>query len=209
MKKDRASYSQSGFTLIEMLISISIFTVITYALIVLVSNILVSTGKQTGLLADSDQARKVGSTVTFELRNAETASTGAYSLDTAAPQTLTFYSNIDGGTDVEKLRYYVQGDKLYKGITKYNGSSYPSASEKITEVQRNLLNSTSTIFTYYDGSYAGSSTQASLVQPVNVTQVKIVKITLPIVKKAGVKNTASFTVTTSGAIRNLKTNLGE
>lgn len=199
----------SGFTLIEILIAMSIFTVITYAMIVLVSNILVSTGKQTGLIADSDQARKLAFTIVGELRNAEIASTGSYSLETAAPQTLTFYANIDGGSDIERLRYFVANNTMYKGVIKYNGSSYPSSSEKIVEVQRNLINSTSTFFSYYDGDYTGSSTQASLAQPVNVTSVKMVKISLPIVKKAGVVNNSSFTITASGAIRNLKTNLGD
>ena len=54
-----------------------------------------------------------------------------------------------------------------------------------------------------------ASTQSSLAQPVNVTQVKFVKINLQIYNKAGVKNTNTYTVTAGAAIRNLKTNLGQ
>ncbi len=199
-----------GFTLIELLIAAALFILLFGGLAILISNVLVSSNTQAGLLADSDQARKLAFGIVGELRNAQVSSTGAYSLDTAGPQSLVFYSNIDGGTDVEKVRYFVQGEKLYKGITKPYGNSmsYSPSREKITVVQNNLANGADPVFYYYDGTYEGVANNF-LPQPVSVTAVKFVKVDLRIFNKAGVNNTNFYTVTASGAVRNLKTNLAD
>lgn len=199
-----------GFTLIEVLVTIFGFSLISVGLIALVSNLFTSSYQQSGLLADTDQARKIAFGIVGELRNAETSSTGAYSLDTAQAQQLIFYANVDGGPDVERVRYFTQSGKLYKGILKPTGSplTYNPANEKTFVVQNNLANGSSPIFYYYDGSFDGTIDNY-LTQPVNVTQVKLVKVELRIYNKAGVLNSNFYTVTASGTIRNLKTNLGE
>ncbi|MEJ0021476.1 MAG: hypothetical protein WDN47_02725 [Candidatus Doudnabacteria bacterium] len=74
-------------------------------------------------------------------------------------------------------------------------------------VQKDVANGANPIFYYYDGTYSGV-VENPLVQPLNVTAVKLVKINLTIFKKAGVGSSGTYTETASGAIRNLKTNLG-
>ena len=202
--------SGAGFTLIEAIIYIFGFGLIAYGLIALVSQIFLSTTSQTNLLSDIDQARKVSFQIVSEFRNAGTGSNGAYALDTAGDQQLVFYANIDSDPSVEKIRYFLQSGSLKKGVTKYSGGTYNPAAEKVSNVQRNVANGpTNPLFYYYDGSYVGSSTQSSLSQPVSVTQVKMVKIELNIFNVAGVKNTNTYRINTSSAIRNLKTNLGD
>ncbi len=200
---------KKGFTLIEMIIGIVIFVVLSLGVVALVSNVLVSSNTQSTLLANSDQARKVGTGLMNELRNAQVSSTGAYPLDTAGDQTLIFYSNIDGGSDMERVRYYVQNGKLYKGVIKASGNplTYNPANETSAAVQDNLANGAGPLFYYYDGTYEGTSTQVSLVQPVSVTQVKFVKLDLKVYNKGGVANNNFYSVTASGSIRNLKDNL--
>jgi len=202
--------SSAGFTLIEAIIYISGFALIIFGLVALVSNIFISSNAQTNLLSDIDQARKASFQIVSELRNAGTGNNGAYALDTAGDQQLIFYSNIDSDVALEKIRYFLQSGTLKKGVTKYFGGTYNPSSEQIVSVQRNISNGpTNPIFYYYDSAYIGSSTQASLVQPVSVTQVKMVKVQLTVFNKAGVKNTNTYQVNTSGVIRNLKTNLGD
>ena len=199
-----------GFTLIELLISVAIFLLVFTGVAVLISNVISSSSTQAGLLADSDQARKLAFGIVGELRNAQVSSTGAYSLESAGPQSLIFFSNIDGGTDVERVRYFSQNGKLYKGVIKPYGNSmsYSPSREKISVVQNNLANAADPIFYYYDGTYEGV-TDNYLAQPVSVTSVKFVKVDLRILNKAGVNNTNFYSITASGAIRNLKTNLAE
>jgi len=182
---------------------------IAWGLIALFSAIFSSSNQQSKLLADIDQARKLSFQIATEIRDAQNASNGAYVLDTAGDQQIIFYSpNADTDTAIERVRYYFQNGSLYKGVTEYNGSAYDTTTEQTTLVQSDLANGNNPLFYYYNDTYTGSTTQASLSQPVNVTQVKFVKVSLQVYDKAGVNNTNTFTVTAGAAIRNLKTNLG-
>ena len=199
-----------GFTIVELLVVIFGFSLIAWGLIALVSNIFLFSNQQSGLLSDTDQARSLAFQIASELRNAQTGSNGAYVLDTAATGTVIFYSPVaDADPGIERVRYFVQNGQLWKGITDYNGSTYNTGTEQTVIVQKDLANGANPIFYYYDGSYTGSTTQTSLALPVNVTQVKFVKVSLQIYNKAGVKNTNTYAVTAGAAIRNLKTNLGQ
>lgn len=199
----------SGFTLIELIVAISGFALVGAGIIALVSNVLLSSNQQGGLLSDSDQARRLSAQIMQELRNSVNSSTGAYPIDTAADQSLIFYSNIDGGIDIERVRYYVQNGKLYKGVLKPTGNPlvYNVANEASVAVQSNIANASAPLFYYYDGTYTGN-TENFLSQPVNVTNVRFVKLSIKIYNKAGVKNTNTYTISASGSVRNLKDNLG-
>lgn len=197
---------KNGFTLIELVVSIAIFSVIGLGTILLVSNLFTNSNQQSGLLADTGQARKLSFQMMNELRNSTTGANGAYALDTAGDQQLTFYSNSDSDAALERIRYYVSNGKLYKGVTEPTGNSYNLANEVSTVVQNNLANGATPIFYYYDGSYNGT-TNNFLTQPVNTTAVKLIKLNLQVYNKAGVKKTNFYTITGSATIRNVKTNL--
>lgn len=200
---------EPGFTLIEMLVAIFGFTLIIWGLIGLVSNVFLASSQQSSLLNDTDQARRLAFNIAFQLRNGQTGSDGSYVLNMAGDQQLIFFANVDNTPSVERVRYFVQNGQLWEGITSYNGTTYNTSTEATTLVQNDLANGNNPVFYYYDGNYIGSSTQVSLSQPVNVTQVKYIKVNLQIFNKAGVKNTNTYTVTSGAAIRNLKTNLGQ
>jgi prepilin-type N-terminal cleavage/methylation domain-containing protein len=205
---ETAEQKQSGFTLIEMVVVIALFSLISYGLLALVSGILTNSSQQGSLLANNDSARRVAFGLMRELRNAQTSATGGYALASAADQSIIFYSYT--GSTVDRIRYYISGGKLYKGVTKPSGSPavYDLATETNTVVQNDVANGTNTLFYYYDGSYNGV-TNNPLSSPVSVTDVKLVKINLMIYKRGRAGSTATYTVTASGAIRNLKTNLGQ
>lgn len=206
----KRKFTNSGFTIIEILIAIFIFVVISIGIVALASNLLLSSARQSNLLADSDQARKISNNIINELRKAEVSSIGSYPLATADAQTVVFYSNIDSDSYIERVRYYVQDGKLYKGILKPSGNplTYSQSNEKTNLVQNELANGNDPLFYYYNGDY-DSSTDDFLSQPVSVTEVKYIKLNLKIYNKGGVKNTNSYTVTAAGSIRNLKDNLGD
>jgi type II secretory pathway component PulJ len=208
--KFQISNFSHGFTLIETVVSIFAFAIIMLGLVALVSQIVTGSRKQSDLLADTDQARKVAFGIINELRNAQTGANGAYALEIAGDQQVAYYSNADKDSSIERIRYFLQNGKLYKGVVEYNGTSYPTSTEVSVLVQNDIANSSTTpLFYYYDNSYVGSSTQTSLAQPVSVTAVKYLKINLKVYNKAGVLNNNFFTLTAGGTIRNLKTNLGD
>ena len=209
MKQGRRTSIYSGFTLIELIVAVAIFSILILGVMALMSNAFTVNRQQGALLADQDQVRKVSFQIMSEVRNATASNVGAYAIDTAGDQQLIFYANIDGGLGVERVRYFIQNGKLNKGIVRPTGSplTYNVATEVVTVVQNNLAAGTSPIFYYYDDTYNGV-TGTPLVQPVNVTAVRFVSISLPIANKAGVKNTNSYTVAAMATVRNLKTNLG-
>ena len=200
---------RAGFTLIEVVVAVALFTLISYGLITLVSRIFTLSSKDRSAISDSDQARKLVFKIITQIRNATTGNNGAYPIDTAAAQQLIFYSNADTDPSIERIRYFLQNGSLYEGVTEFNGSTYNTSTETTWVVQNDIANnSTTPLFYYYDGTYTGSSSQSSLAQPVNVTQVKFIKLNMQIYNKAGLTGTSYYTVTGSGAIRNLKSNLG-
>jgi len=201
--------TQKGFTIVELIVAIALFVVLSLGVISLVSIMLTTVRQQGGLLADSESARKVAFGIISELRNSVTSSLGAYAIETADDQTLVFYSNVDGGTDIEKIRYFISNGTLVRGVTKPTGNPlvYNSGNEVTFVVQKNIANGANKLFYYYDGTYNGV-TDNYLSQPVNVTQVRYVKIKMQVYNKAGVKNQTSYAITVGGSVRNLKDNLG-
>ena len=93
--------SGAGFTLIEVILSVFVFAMLSGGVIALVSGIITSSNSQGVLSANADQARRLTFNLMQELRNAVTSSTGAYALDTASAQQIIFYANVDGGVDIE------------------------------------------------------------------------------------------------------------
>lgn len=197
-----------GFTIIEMLVALSGFALVSVGIVALLTNLITEGNRQQGLLFDTDSARRVSFTLMQELRNTVISNTGAYPLESAAAQSVIFYSNIDGGSDIERVRYYISGTELRKGVVKPTGSpyTYNLGNETTYVVQRNVANGAGALFTYYDGSFAGSG--SALTQPVNATSVRHVKMDLKI-SKPGKISSPSFTFSASVTPRNLKDNLGD
>ncbi len=97
---------------------------------------------------------------------------------------------------------------LYKGVIDPSGTplSYNTANEVTTKLISDMSIGANPLFYYYDGNYNGSG--SSIAQPVNINQVKFVKINLSILKQSVQNSTSTFTVSGGAAIRNLKNNLG-
>lgn len=205
----RALQDGVGFTLIELIISVAGFTIIVLGVVSIMSSVFTVNRQQGGLLAGQDQARKLAFQITTELRNGVASNTGAYPIVDASAQQLTFYSDVDGGLDVERVRYFIQNGELRRGLVKPTGNplTYNFGTETVTTVQRDVANGGNPIFYYYDGTYTGV-TDNPLTQPVNVTAVKLVRVSINLFKRAGVVNTNTYTVTAIGSVRGLKTNLG-
>lgn len=203
--------NQHGFTLIEMVVSLGIFTILSLGVIGLVGFMFTGSNQQANLITDNDQGRRMAFGIIGELRNATTSATGAYSLDTVSDQQLIFYSNVDNDNNIERVRYYLSNGKMYRGVVDPTGSPpvYNTGNETSKVVQNNVANGASIpLFYYYDDTY-DDTMDNFMAQPVNVTNVKFIKLNVRIYNKAGVTKTAYYTVSAGAAIRNLKTNLGD
>lgn len=203
------SRSQSGFTIIEVIVTIAIFTVLSLGIIGLFTDLFRNSSRQGISIANADQTRKLCNRISQELRNAVSGTNGAYALGTANAQELMFYSNVDGGTDIERVRYYLSAGKLYRGIVKQSGSPAGYTGTETSQVmQTDVANNGSTpLFYYYNDTY-DDNTDSALSQPVNVAQVTYVKLNIEVYKKTDPNSTGKYTVTAGTTLRSLKANLG-
>lgn len=194
---------KSGFTLIETLFGIAIFVVIIGVLTLFSKNVWVYNSFVSSGLATTDTGRQMLKTMISEMRTASTANTGAYVIDQATTSVLSFYSDIDNDGLKEKVRYFLNGTKLQKGVIKPTGSpySYNSANEKISILASNVTN---IAFSYYDKNYDG--TTAALSFPINLPIVRLIKITVTLDNDPN-RPPAPTVFSSQVSIRNLKDNL--
>jgi prepilin-type N-terminal cleavage/methylation domain-containing protein len=196
--------NKKGFTLPEILIGVSIFVLVMGALTLFSRNIWYYGSYVSAGLNDSNNGRAVLKTLVSEIRTASTADTGAYVIALANSTAFTFYSDIDNDGLKEKVRYFLNGSLLQKGVIKPTGSplSYVSVNETLSTLLSNVTNAS--IFNYYDKNYEG--TTAALGTPVTISSVRLVKITITIDKDPN-RAPVTTTFSTQVSIRNLKDNL--
>jgi len=202
--KNKLYKKNNGFTLIEMVLSVSIFIIILLGATFLSKNIwtynsIISTNFS-NVTAGKNAIKKMEA----EIRTASAANNGSYAVNQANATSFTFFSDLNGDGLKEKVRYFLNGTSLQRGIVIPSGSPLGyTNSETITTLLTNITNTT-TIFNYYDTSYDG--TTASLTIPVDVSVIRLVKITLTVDNNTNLPPPA-VTFTTQVSLRNLKDNL--
>ena len=208
MKISKRKFEQ-GFTLIELIVTVAIFAILSVGVITLMGSVFTSATRQGNSIANADQTRRLSNQIMQELRNAVTASNGAYPIAVASAQELVFFSNVDGGTDIERVRYYLSGGQLRRGIVKQSGNpvGYTGA-ETYRVVQNDVANGATPLFYYYDENF-DDSTDTALVQPVNIATVTYIKLNIMVYKKTSSTSNVSFTVNSGSSLRSLKSNLGD
>lgn len=194
----------AGFTFIEVVIVIAIFAVIFTAIASFSQNTnLLSNLINKSLQAEQD-LRQTFQILVTEIRSAGPSSLGAYSIESAATSSLTFFSDIDEDGIFERVRYFVGTSTLRKGVIKPTGNPlvYATSSEILKTTVNYLLIATST-FEYYDANYTGS--EAPLSAPIDVTKIRIVKVTVTADVNPGVAP-KPVTFTNTITVRNLRSN---
>lgn len=197
----------SGATVLEVVVAVGIFSMVVFSM----TAILFSSFKMRDViweqLSTQNEGRRIVQDFVNELRSANYSSIGAYPLESASTSSIVFYSNIDTDSWRERVRYFLSGTTLSKGITKPTSTPLRYATttdEVITEIVHDIANGTSTpVFYYYGQDYAGTSTP--MTYPVDVSDVRVVGIKLTLEENPRL-SPAPFTIETKASIRNLKSN---
>jgi hypothetical protein len=200
LTKKEASF---GFSIIEVIIGIVILGIIGMAIWSFQRDIFSLNSIISGDIVVEEEMRLIFKTITAEIRSASPSSLGAYPIAEATSTSFTFYCDIDDDGLKERIRYFLDGEILKKGVLKPSGNplSYNQTDEKISQVVHNVANDSTPIFSYYDANYDGFT--PPLTEPVNILSVRLVKITVIINR-----NSSGFlTFTTQASMRNLKDNL--
>ena len=202
--KIKRNNTKNGFTIIELLFGISIFTIIVLVLTLFSRNIWIYSSYITAGLKASDSGRSSIKTMTKEIRTASVAETGAYIINQANNNTFIFYSDVDKDGLKERIKYFIENNTLKKGLTKPTGSplSYNLANEKIYILVENIINNS--IFEYYDKNYDGNT--VPLTEPINIPAIRLVKINITTDENTN-RSPAPINFSTQVSLRNLKDNL--
>lgn len=205
-EENNISQLNKGFTLLELMISTAIIFVIILAIIV-TQNFLINQQNYTlNSYISSDFTNRSVEKLVKELRNSRSADNGAYIFEILGDQELSFYTNVDNDTQVEKVRYYLDNNIFYRSVIKPSGYpiQYLDENKKITILAENVDNSTP-LFYYYNSNWPQDKTNNPLQIQNRLTQTKIVEINLSL--KNNNKTDNSYQIKTFVQIRTLKDNL--
>jgi len=194
---------RSGFTLVEIMVVMTIFIF----LIVVSSDFIIQGLRSTSFGYEQDaavsNARKALDPLAKEIREAAPAANGNYTFASTTAQNLIFYSNVDTDSDTEKIRYYLTGSTLFRGVTKATGSplAYPSGNETVSKIADYINNQSAPVFSYYD-------TNNNLISnpTASTSAIRMIHLSLKINVTPAIAP-GDYVVETDIQIRNLKDNL--
>ena len=192
-----------GYTIVEMLVVIGITALV---MSVVVNSILTFYRANTNTFEQAvqvDEARRGVDRMVRDIREVAYADTGEYPIISTATTSFAFYSDIDRDASTERVRYFLSGTSLKKGVTNATGTplSYNLANEEVSTISNFIRNDLQNIpvFRYY----TASSTE---VAP-GATTTAIVFVTVDLVVNVNPDRLpGEFTLHSSATLRNLKTN---
>ncbi len=142
-----------GVSLIETLVLIAVFTLIVMAI---VSSLrFVYRGQRFAFeQADATRSARQGTeSIVKDLRETSYADDGAYPIEAMATSSVTFFSDYDNDGKIERLRYFLDGTDLKKGIIESSGDPpVYSATEVVNIISDNVRNEaiSTPLFSFYD-----------------------------------------------------------
>lgn len=202
----KQSTHDPGFSIIEAVVAISILTLVGIAVYTFQKDVFSFNRIFSQNITAQEEARRALKIMSAEIRAASPSSVGAYAIAEAATSSFVFYSNIDDDSFKERVRYFLDGAVLKKGVTKPTGDplTYNPASEVVSDVVRDMANGATAIFSYYGTEYGG--TTPPLAEPIDISAVRLVKIMIMVDRDPSAPP-APISLTTQISMRNLKDNL--
>ncbi len=196
--------SNMGFTLIEILVTMGVAIMIMLFIGYFIRNVISFETFFGGEIKVQQELLQTQQTIIPEVRSMRVSAVGGYPIAEATSNSFTFFSDIDGDSVVEQVKYFTSSTILEKSVIKPVGNPpvYNSSNQIVTDMVHNLNMSTSSIFSYYDANYSGS--ESAMAYPINIL----------LVREVGVKITArdedagsTQEISIKIAPRNLRTNL--
>lgn len=169
---------QKGFTLIEVIISIAIFSLLMLAINALFLSLYKQQGSTIAMTERTQNMNRLIGTMERELREGNRAENGNFFIASAQENAITFYSDINSDGLTEKIAYALDGTDLKKTVTAPGADSLYSGAGTTSVVCAEIQNGTSPIFTYYDENYIG--TGAALSSPIPVLSIRLIGISFKV-----------------------------
>lgn len=172
--------SQRGFTLLEILIAMGIFLLILFVVTTFGLDVSTFGGFLGESLNSQNDLQQTFKQMRTEIRSLGPASNGAYAIESATATSLAFFSDFDNDGLFERIRYFLDGTTLKRGVTKPTGNPlvYLTDNEQIKEVARSIVNNPPIIFSYYPKGVTAEGTPFPL--PADVSLIRLIKISLTV-----------------------------
>jgi hypothetical protein len=202
------NFSKS-FSLIEAIVTIFIFILSLGLLSAFIINIYRAYGFNFEQIQAINEARKGIETMVKEIREARYGDDGSYPIEEAGDFQFIFYSDIDKDLVTERVRYFLDGTDLKKGVINPSGDppQYNPADEIIAILSSNVRNGVpGPIFTYYNGDWPNDIVNNPLPTLTRLTETKLMHVYL-IINVNPNRPPDDFELESDVQIRNLKTNL--
>lgn len=199
---------QKGFTLIEM----TMVGVISIVLLGAIYAIQQMAGENQNLILTHSNEVEIAnsnmSSIVKEIRNAHYGDNGAFLIESANSQSLIFYSDINLDGTTEKIRYFLDGTTLKKGVIEPQGFpvTYPSNTESVTTVANNVRNGTLPLFYYYNKDWPTISAGNPMAVPADQDSITLVRVHLRVNDQPD-DATSDFVLESFAQIRTVKENL--
>lgn len=199
---------QAGMTLVEIMVGMGILAFLTAAVIALQTLIAQSEEFSVKTVFTTENANTAVQSMIAQLRTARPSEAGAYPLEEATDQQIIFYSNADTDTDVERVRYFLQGTDLVKGVIDPEGFpvTYPADNEATRIIAEFIQNAGDPLFFYYNQDWPTDTTNNPLPTPADLSQVKLVRVFVRVNADPS-EPEGELTLESSAQIRSLKENL--
>lgn len=196
----------AGFTIIELLLSVAVSIIVMGVIARFAINTLRTNSRISGDLTQLNEAKRTLVILMAEIRTAGPASNGAYPIESATATSFAFYANVDGTPLVERVRYYLDGATLKRGVVipTSNPVTYDPSREVSSELIHDVAATSTPVFLYYDASYNSVTSTAPLTFPVTIPRVRLVRIQLWMRPLAVPEVPRPLSITTQTAIRYFK-----
>jgi len=155
-----------------------------------------------------NEARKGIEKMVKEIREARYGADGSFPIAEAGDFQFIFYSDIDKDNQVERVRYFLDGTDLKKGVVDPSGDppQYILSGEVISILSVYVRNGAIPVFTYYNGDWPIDTLNNPLPTLTRLTDTKLMHVYLKI-NVDPQRPPTDFELESDVQIRNLKTNL--
>lgn len=192
--------SQSGMSLIETIVVLAIFTILSLAIMNMVASFYRYNAYTVAQAYQVDYARRGVELLVRDLREMTYSDNGAFPLVSSTSSSISFYSDIDRDSSVELVKYEITNQTLYKYVYEASGApavypAIPTRTEIISEYVHNDLESV-TLFTYADR-------QGNIITSSSVSEVRFINIAL-VVNVDPIREPGKYHLRSSASLRNLK-----
>lgn len=191
-------------SLLEVVITMSVGTLMFILLAQVTGNVLASFRRSSGSENATSKANEVLDTMTRIIRQAQPSPTGAYPLVSATGTSLSFFASTTSSGQINQVRFTLQGSTIQYGEIQPTGSPpvYNPAQEIVTTILTNVQNGAQPLFDYYGSAFTGGQAPMS---PIVLSTIRLVQVTIIYDPKPNEPPAAS-TLRFYAQLRNLKDN---